>query len=308
METFVEHTKKVYHTVRKMKNGHGFEAACRKTKRKNLFCFVVWWLFVIFLMVSQWKFLFLSPRVNRNSRSWSSNTWRRTSRRISSSRTSGRWSSTPESASTGARRALSCSAWTPAEKHFSVGVGGSSGRPSVSSPVCYQKKKNRLMMRVYVWVCACIWACVCLPACFESASILYSFCWLFWLSTTSSYPSHRRFLHSDTVTVHPQTNSSHRNGWGFVYGQTCSENLLEAASAALTAHRLTSLSYRAAAMNNPHVVFSFFIKERSKQLGQKNTFKYKSYSNHDAANISWIINVVIISKITSKCNSEINLK
>lgn len=178
------------------------------------------------------------------------------------------------------------------------------------SPVLFviQKKKNRLMMRVYVWVCACIWACVCLPACFESASILYSFCWLFWLSTTSSYPSHRRFLHSDTVTVHPQTNSSHRNCCGFVYGQTCSENLLEAASAALTAHRLTSLSYCAAAMNNPHIVFSFFIKERSKQLGQKNTFKYKSYSNHDAANISWIINVVIISKITSKCNSEINLK
>lgn len=53
--------------------------------------------------------------VSRNSQSSSSNMWKKTSRRTSSSPTCGRWSSTRGSASTGALTASSCSAWTRAE-------------------------------------------------------------------------------------------------------------------------------------------------------------------------------------------------
>lgn len=45
-------------------------------------------------------------------RSWNLNTWRKSSRRISSSRTSGLWCLTLESVCTGTLRASSCSAWT----------------------------------------------------------------------------------------------------------------------------------------------------------------------------------------------------
>ncbi len=48
----------------------------------------------------------------RSFRSWSLSTWRRSSRRISSSRTSGLWSLTLEWVCTGTLRASSCSAWT----------------------------------------------------------------------------------------------------------------------------------------------------------------------------------------------------
>lgn len=54
--------------------------------------------------------------VNRSSQSSSSNMWRKTNRRTSSSLTCGRWSSTRGSASTGALTASSSSAWTQAEK------------------------------------------------------------------------------------------------------------------------------------------------------------------------------------------------
>lgn len=54
--------------------------------------------------------------VIRNSQSSSSNMWKKTSRRTSSSPTCGRWSSTRGSASTGALTASSSSAWTRAER------------------------------------------------------------------------------------------------------------------------------------------------------------------------------------------------
>lgn len=105
--------------------------------------------------------------VNRSFRSSSLSMWRKTSRRISSSPTSGPWSSTLESDSTGARMASSCSAWTLAET------------PAAAVCVCPHpfsiKKKQRLM----ACVCLCLGVCVCaLPfivcaRCFESASTLY---------------------------------------------------------------------------------------------------------------------------------------
>lgn len=126
------------------------------------------------------------------------------------------------------------------------------------------------MIRVFVWVCVCIWACVCV--CLPALKVPQS-CTDFVGCFDAAQPP--RTLHigdSSAPTLWRlirKKNSSHRNCWGFVYSQTCSENLLEAASAALTAHRVTSLSYRAERRRITLISFSRFYKGKVKAIKTK---------------------------------------
>lgn len=113
--------------------------------------------YICFQWVTKPSFNFLC--LHRNFQSSSSNMWRKTSLRISSSLMSGPWFSTRESAFTGVHMALSSSAWIPAETPVF-------GFPSLL-------KQKRLTTCVCVgWVCAHYPFIVC-ARCFESASALY---------------------------------------------------------------------------------------------------------------------------------------